>query len=65
MNNAWGVYEYHDSVHVMPVSEITEHYFTECQCGVKYENGVYVHNSLYADEPVDLTGIVDLPFGNC
>lgn len=61
----WGVYEYHDSVHVVKVDEITEHYFDKCQCGVKYQDGVYVHNSLYGDEPVNLTGIVDLPFGNC
>jgi hypothetical protein len=60
----WGVYEYHDSVHVVKCDEIEEHYFIECQCGVKYQDGVYVHESLYGDD-VDLNGIVDEPFGNC
>lgn len=65
MSKDWGVYEYHDSVHFVPVVEITEHYFTDCQCGVQYENGVYVHNSLYGEGDVNLTGIIDQPFGNC
>lgn len=60
----WGVFEYRDSVHVLPISEQEEHYFVDCQCNFKYENGVYVHNSFYGND-VDLSGIIDQPFGNC
>lgn len=65
MSDGWGVFEYHDSVHVVPMSEINEHYFLECQCCPKYENGVYVHNSFNGLVDLDLTGIVDCPYGNC
>lgn len=61
----WGVYEFHDSVHILPVNECDEHYFIECQCGVKYQDGVYVHNSLDGYTDVDLTNIITHPFGNC
>lgn len=61
----WGVYEYHDSVHVIPVAEEDTHYFIECTCGVLYQDGVYVHNSFCGEDDIDLTGIIDIPFGNC
>lgn len=46
---AWGVFEYHDSVHVICIDEADEHKFMDCDCGVRYENGVYIHNAIYID----------------
>ncbi|MEG2273218.1 MAG: hypothetical protein RSC05_13205 [Acinetobacter sp.] len=45
MNKDWGVYEYHESAHVVPINDIKEHSLEDCKCGVKYDDGVYVHNS--------------------
>ena len=54
----WGVYEYHDSIHVMPNDDTKDHFFDECECGVRYENGVYIHSSydkreLFEEMPCD------------
>lgn len=47
MNNIqWEVHEIHDSVHVMPQGDLKPHCFNpDCACGVKYDSGVYIHNS--------------------
>ena len=42
----WEVHEIHDSVHVIPQSDLKPHDFNpDCKCGVRYESGVYIHNS--------------------
>ena len=42
----WSVYEYHDSVHVVPEKDLKPHtYSPDCECGCVYKDGVYVHNS--------------------
>ncbi|WP_171494609.1 hypothetical protein [Acinetobacter junii] len=42
----WSVYEYHDSVHVVPEKDLKPHtYSPDCECGCVYEDGLYVHNS--------------------
>lgn len=43
---SWSVYDYHDSVHVVPDDDKDNHYLdADCHCGVKYQEGVYVHTS--------------------
>lgn len=61
----WQLYEYGSEQRILPESEEDEHYFTDCHCGAKYENGVLVHNSFYGIDPVDLSGIIDQPYGSC
>lgn len=41
----WATVEYHGSYHVIPINDKKEHSFENCDCGVYYEDGVYVHNS--------------------
>ena len=41
----WATIEFHGSVHVVPIDDIKEHSFDGCECGVKYDAGVYIHNS--------------------
>lgn len=42
----WQVIEIHDSVYVIPQQDIRPHSEgSDCACGVKYEDGVYIHNS--------------------
>ena len=41
----WATIEHHDSVYVVPIDDINEHSLDNCECGVKYDNGVYIHNS--------------------
>ena len=41
----WATIEHHDSVHVVPINDIKEHSLDNCECGVKYNDGVYIHNS--------------------
>ena len=60
----WQLYEYGSEQHILPESEEDEHYFNDCHCGAKYENGVWVHNSFYGIEPIDLSSIIDQPFGS-
>lgn len=39
-------HEIHESVHVTPQNDLKPHDFNpDCKCGVRYENGVYIHNS--------------------
>jgi len=42
----WEVHKIHDSVHVIPEDDKKPHqYNADCDCGVRYEHGVYIHNS--------------------
>ena len=41
----WQIIEFHDSCHVVPINDTKEHSLEDCKCGVKYNNGVYIHNS--------------------
>lgn len=44
--NMWEAHEIHESVHVTPQNDLKPHDFNpDCKCGVRYENGVYIHNS--------------------
>lgn len=45
MSKGWSVFEYHDSVHVMPIDDDEDHYFFDCKCSPSYKEGVYIHNS--------------------
>lgn len=40
---SWSVVKYHDSVHVIPNNDIDDHYVENCTCGVRYEDGAYIH----------------------
>ena len=61
----WIFSYYNGEQHIVPESEEDEHYFNDCHCGAKYDNGVWVHNSFYGIEPIDLSGIIDKPYGSC
>ena len=41
----WQTIKFHDSYHVVPSNDTKEHSLEDCKCGIKYEDGVYVHNS--------------------
>lgn len=51
--SGWGCFEFHDTVHVMPFNDNEGHYFLDCECKPKYENGVYVHNSFDSREMLE------------
>lgn len=61
----WVFIYYNGEQHIVPESEEDEHYFHDCYCGAKYENGVLVHNSFYGIELIDLSVIIDQPYGSC
>lgn len=43
----YGVYEHHDTVHVIKVDEFNKHKLdADCICEVDYKNGVYVHTDI-------------------
>ena len=42
----WGVYEINNSIHVIPEDDLKQHdYNPNCACNVKYDSGIYIHNS--------------------
>ena len=57
----WATIEFHDSVHVVPIDDIKEHSLDNCECGVKYNDGVYIHNSYDKRELLEQLDID----GNC
>ena len=57
----WATIEHHDSVHVVPIDDINEHSLDNCECGVKYSDGVYIHNSYDKREVLEQLDID----GNC
>lgn len=51
----WGVFEYHGSVHVIPLDDEREHYSdAECNCQPVYSDGCYIHNSYDGREAYEL-----------
>ena len=57
----WATIEFHDSVHVVPIDDIKKHSLDNCECGVKYNDGVYIHNSYDKRELLEQLDID----GNC
>lgn len=47
---SWGVFEYADTVQVVPLDDIKEHDLNNCHCLPYLKNGVYVHNSFNGRE---------------
>ncbi|MEG2114569.1 MAG: hypothetical protein RRZ38_11850 [Hafnia sp.] len=41
----WQITKFLGYYHVLPVNDTKQHSFKNCECGVKYDDGVYVHNS--------------------
>ena len=41
----WQTIKFHGSYHVVPINDTKEHSLENCKCGIKYKDGVYVHNS--------------------
>ena len=45
VDSGWSVLEFHDTIHVLPNNDKEPHHFTDCHCGVKYVDSIYVHSS--------------------
>ncbi|MCT9416495.1 hypothetical protein KTI94_06895 [Acinetobacter baumannii] len=50
---SWTVYEFHDSVQVIPDDDLKPHSLFHCECHPKYEDGIFIHNSFDGREATE------------
>lgn len=59
---SWAVVESHDSIHVIPIDDKSDHDATaDCHCSPRYDDGVYIHPSFDGREVLEMM----CPDGQC
>ncbi|EPP9279681.1 hypothetical protein PZF29_003535 [Acinetobacter baumannii] len=50
----WAVYEFHDSVQVVPDDDLKPHSFFHCECHLEYVDGIFIHNAFNGREETEM-----------